>query len=71
VVVDARLGEEYGQFIAEFTAELARRRPPDLTGALAVGPGEFTDAERHGALAADAHAIALDAEGPARERVPR
>jgi hypothetical protein len=28
VVVDARLGEECGPFIAEFTAELARRCPP-------------------------------------------
>jgi predicted NBD/HSP70 family sugar kinase len=72
VVVDARLGQECGPFIAEFTAELARRCPPDLARALAVVPGEFTDAERYGALAAaDAHAMALAAEGPARERVLR
>lgn len=59
VVVDARLGEECGPFIAEFTAELARRCPPDLAAALAVVPGAFTDAERYGALAAaDAHAVA-------------
>jgi hypothetical protein len=37
-----------------------------------VVPGEFTDAERYGALAAaDAHAVALVSEGPARERVLR
>jgi hypothetical protein len=35
-------------------------------------PGEFFDAERHGALAAaDAHAVALVSDGPARERVLR
>jgi hypothetical protein len=72
VVVDARLGQECGPFVAEFTAELARRCPPDLAGALVVVPGEFTDAERYGALAAaDAYAMALAAEGPARERVLR
>jgi hypothetical protein len=37
-----------------------------------VVPGEFTDAERYGALAAaDAHAVALVSEGPPRERVLR
>jgi hypothetical protein len=72
VVVDPRLGEECGPFIAEFTAELARRCPPGVAGTLSVGPGEFSDAERHGALAAaDAHAVALVSEGPARYRVLR
>ncbi len=72
VVVDARLGEECGPFIAEFTAELARRCPLGLTATLMVVPGEFTDAERYGALAAaDAHAVALVSEGPAREWVLR
>jgi ROK family len=72
VVVDARLGEECGPFIAEFTAELTRRCPAGLTATLMVVPGEFTDAERYGALAAaDAHAVALVSEGPARERVLR
>jgi hypothetical protein len=72
VVIDARLAQECGPFIAEFTAELARRCPPDLAGTLMVVPGEFTDAERYGALAAaDAHAVALVSEGPARERVLR
>ena len=46
--------------------------PPGLTATLMVVPGEFTDAERYGALAAaDAHAVALVSEGPARERVLR
>ena len=72
VVVDPRLGEECGPFIAEFTAELARRCPPGRGGTLTVVPGAFADAERYGALsAADAHAVALVSEGPARERVLR
>jgi hypothetical protein len=72
VVVDPRLGEECGPFIAEFTAEVARRSPPGLAGPLTVVPGAFADAERYGALAAaDAHAVALVSEGPARERVLR
>jgi len=34
-----------------------------------VVPGEFTEAERYGTLAAaDAHAAALGSAGPARER---
>ena len=65
VVVDPRLGEECGPFIAEFTAELAGAAA-DLAGTLMVVPGEFTDAERYGALAAaDAHAVALVSEGGA------
>jgi hypothetical protein len=72
VVIDARLAQECGPFIARFTAELARRCPPGLAGALLVVPGAFTDAERYGALAAaDAHAVALVSEGPARERILR
>jgi predicted NBD/HSP70 family sugar kinase len=63
VVVDARLAEECGPFIAEFTAELARRCPQDIAATLAVVPGEFADAERYGALAAaDAHAGVLVSE---------
>jgi len=63
VVVDARLAEECGPFIAEFTAELARRCPPDIAGALAVVPGALADAERYGALAAaDASAAVLVSE---------
>ena len=66
VVIDPRLAEECGPFIAEFTAELARRCPPDVAGNLAVVPGEFTDAERYGALAAaDAHAAVLLSEAAA------
>jgi hypothetical protein len=52
VVAEPRLGEECGPFIAAFAAELARRCPPGLAGDVAVVPGEFTDAERYGALAA-------------------
>ena len=64
VVVDPRLAEECGPFIAEFTAELAQRCPPDLVGPLLVVPGGFVDAERYGALAvADAYAAALVSEG--------
>jgi predicted NBD/HSP70 family sugar kinase len=64
VVVDPRLAEECRPFIAEFTAELARRCPLDLVRALVVVPGEFVDAERYGALAAaDAHAAALVSAG--------
>ncbi len=66
------LAQECGTFIAEFTTEIARRCPPGLAATLMVVPGEFTDPERYEALAAaDAHAAALVAEGPARERVPR
>lgn len=64
VVVDPRLAEECWPFIAEFTAELGLRCPPDLVRALVVVPGEFVDAERYGALAAaDAHAAALVSAG--------
>jgi hypothetical protein len=64
VVVDPRLAEECWPFIAEFTAELARRCPQDLVRPLVVVPGEFVDAELHGALAAaDAHAAAQVSEG--------
>jgi predicted NBD/HSP70 family sugar kinase len=60
VVVDARLAEGRGPFIAGVTAELGRRCPPDLAAALMVVAGELDDAERYGALAAaDAHAAAL------------
>ena len=63
VVVDARLAQECGPFIADFTAELARRCPPDIARTLAVVPGEFADADRYGALAAaDAHAAVLVSE---------
>ena len=62
-MVDARLAQECGPFIAEFAAELARRCPPGIAGALAVVPGEFADAERYGALAAaDASATVLVSE---------
>ena len=72
VAIDARLGEECGPFIAELTAELARRCPPGLAETLTVVPGQFTDAERYGALAAaDARAVALVSEGPARELILR
>ena len=64
VVVDPRLAEECWPFITEFTAELARRCPPNLVRSLVVVPGEFVDAERYGALAAaDAHAAALVSQG--------
>ena len=64
VVVDPRLAEECWPFIAEFTAELARRCPQDLVRPLVVVPGEFVDAELHGALAAaDAHAAAQVSHG--------
>jgi predicted NBD/HSP70 family sugar kinase len=57
VVVDARLGEGCGAFIAGVTAEVEQRCPPDLAGTLTVVAGELDDAERYGALAAaDAHA---------------
>jgi predicted NBD/HSP70 family sugar kinase len=60
VVVDARLGEGCGPFIAGVTAEVEQRCPPDLAGSLTVVAGELDDAERYGALAAaDAHAAAL------------
>jgi ROK family len=60
VVVDARLAEACGPFIAGVTAELQQRCPPDLAGTLMVVAGELDDAERYGALAAaDAHAMAL------------
>jgi hypothetical protein len=63
VVVDARLAEGRGPFIAGVTAELGRRCPPDLAAALMVVAGELDDAERYGALAAaDAHAAALVSE---------
>jgi predicted NBD/HSP70 family sugar kinase len=63
VVVDARLAEGCGPFIAGVTAEVERRCPPDLARTLVVVAGELDDAERHGALAAaDAHAAALVAE---------
>ena len=55
------------------SASLTRLELEELTGltaTLMVVPGEFTDAERYGALAAaDAHAVALASEGPARERI--
>jgi predicted NBD/HSP70 family sugar kinase len=57
VVVDARLGDGCGPFIAGVTAEVEQRCPPDLAGTLTVVAGELDDAERYGALAAaDAHA---------------
>ena len=60
MVVDARLGDESGPFIAAVTAELARRCPPDLAGNMVVVAGELDDAEQCGALAAaDAHAAAV------------
>jgi predicted NBD/HSP70 family sugar kinase len=60
VVVDARLSGGCGPFIAGVTAEVERRCPPDLAGALTIVAGELDDAERYGALAAaDAHAAAL------------
>ena len=63
VVVDARLAQECGPFIAEFTLELARHCPPEIAVSLPVVPGDFTDAERYGALAAaDAHAAVLVSE---------
>jgi predicted NBD/HSP70 family sugar kinase len=63
VVVDARLGEGCGPFIAGVAAEVEQRCPPDLAGTLTVVAGELDDAERYGALAAaDAHAAALISE---------
>ena len=63
VVVDARLAEECGPFITEFTAELARRCPPGIAERLVVVPGEFADAERYGTLAAaDASAAVVVCE---------
>ena len=63
VVVDARLGEGCGAFIAGVTTEVERCCPPDLTGTLTVVAGELDDAERYGALAAaDAHAAELASE---------
>jgi hypothetical protein len=63
LVVDARLAEGCGPFIAAVTAELDQRCPPDLVGTPMVVAGELVDAERYGALAAaDAHAAALVSE---------
>jgi predicted NBD/HSP70 family sugar kinase len=63
VVVDARLAEGCGPFVAGVTTELEQRCPPDLAGTLMVVAGELADAERYGALAAaDAHAAALISE---------
>lgn len=63
VVVDARLDEGCGPFVAGVTTELERRCPPDLAGTVMVVAGELADAERYGALAAaDAHAAALVSE---------
>ena len=63
VVVDARLAEGCGPFIAGVTAEVERRCPPDLARTVTVVAGELADAERYGALAAaDAHAAALVSE---------
>ena len=63
VVVDARLAEGCGPFIAGVTTELERRCPPDLAGTVMVVAGELADAERYGALAAaDAHAATLVSE---------
>lgn len=63
VVVDARLAEGCGPFVAGVTTELEQRCPPDLAGTLMVVAGELADAERYGALAAaDAHAAAMVSE---------
>jgi predicted NBD/HSP70 family sugar kinase len=63
VVVDARLAEGCGPFIAGVTAEVERRCPPDLARTVTVVAGELAAAERYGALAAaDAHAAALVSE---------
>ena len=63
VVVDARLAEGCGPFIAGVTTEVERRCPPDLARTVTVVAGELADAERYGALAAaDAHAAALVSE---------
>jgi predicted NBD/HSP70 family sugar kinase len=63
VVVDARLADGCGPFIAGVSTEVERRCPPDLAQTLVVVAGELDDAERHGALAAaDAHAAALVSE---------
>ncbi len=63
VVVDARLAEGCGPFVAAVTAQLGRRCPPDLARTVTVVAGELADAERYGALAAaDAHAAALVSE---------
>ncbi len=63
VVVDARLGDGCGPFIAGVTAEVEQRCPPDLARTVTVVAGELADAERYGALAAaDAHAAALVSE---------
>ena len=63
VVVDARLGEGCGAFIAGVAAEVEQRCPPDLAGTLTVVAGALDDAERYGALAAaDAHAAELISE---------
>ena len=73
VVVDARLGEAAGLFIAGVTAEVAQRCPPPLAERLTVVPGELDDAERFGALAAaDAYAATLISESipPALRPVP-
>ena len=63
VVVDARLAEGCGPFIAGVTTEVERRCPPDLARTVTIVAGELADAERYGALAAaDAHAAALVSE---------
>jgi predicted NBD/HSP70 family sugar kinase len=64
LVVDARLAQGCGPFIAGVRAELARRCPPDLAGGLRVVAGELEDAERYGTLAAaNTHASALVTDG--------
>jgi predicted NBD/HSP70 family sugar kinase len=64
IVVDANLAAQCDPFIAAVNAELTRRCPPGLAASLAVVPGDFTDAERYGALtAADTYAATLVSEG--------
>jgi predicted NBD/HSP70 family sugar kinase len=71
VIVDARLAEGCGPFIAGVTAEVERRCPPDLARTATVVAGELADAERYGALAAaDAHAAALVTETTAWQALP-
>jgi ROK family len=71
VVVDSRLAEGCGPFIAGVTTELEQRCPPDLAGTLMVVAGELDDAERYGALAAaDAYAAALVSETSRRVLPP-
>jgi len=63
VVVDARLAEGCGPFVASVTAEVERRCPPYLARNVTFVAGELADAERYGALAAaDAHSAALISE---------